>query len=230
MANALAQAVLIESALLREANHCAGSLAYNVNDYAASQAHHETAFALSESLGDTLATGRVLHGIASCVLYKDNDIPRVLELTERARTLYQTAGDALCESRLLLGFSTVYEMKGNNAESLRFCEKALRLAEPLGDKRATAQAHHFVGSGLVRVARVKEAQTHLETALRLHREIGDRYYTANALLELGTVAYEHDDYDAATRKHSPSFAPKAKRGRWRFASATPDAFTPKPVT
>jgi tetratricopeptide (TPR) repeat protein len=63
-----------------------------------------------------------------------------------------------------------------------------------------------------------QARQHLEEAVDIQREIGDKWYLANALSNLGNVTREEGNYDAATALYAESLITNRELGdKWALA-------------
>lgn len=82
-------------------------------------------------------------------------------------------------------------------ETIRLGELALLSYQRAGDRGGQARAYNVLGSGLLDAHRTQDALTALGRSLELQREIGDELGVAIALSNLGNIAAEAGDFDAA---------------------------------
>jgi tetratricopeptide (TPR) repeat protein len=87
---------------------------------------------------------------------------------------------------------------GDNMLAIYASEKALRLAERLGETRAAGRAHGIFGRVFGRIGDMEKARENLEKSVELARE-ADRTETIRALLTLGYhLEMSEADYQGAT--------------------------------
>ena len=84
--------------------------------------------------------------------------------------------------------AAVRDLQGRLTEGLECADQAVREANQAGDKRALARALDLQNTLLVRTGRHAEA-IHMDRALELYEELGDRVQVANALNNLGNTAF-----------------------------------------
>ena len=102
---------------------------------------------------------------------------------------------------------------GDNMLAIYASEKALRLAERLGEVRAASRAHGIFGRVFGRIGDTVKARENLERAIELARD-SDENETVLAMLALGHhLENAEGDYGAAEASY-------ARRSRWPSASAT----------
>ena len=98
---------------------------------------------------------------------------------ERHYAAAHKASEGGAKARILADWSLAAHRSGDGARAKRLASEALGLAERSKDKRALAQAHNILG-----VLGAAGARTHLESSVRLARELGDREAHAAALNNL----------------------------------------------
>ena len=93
----------------------------------------------------------------------------------------------------------LYMQVGDNMLAIYASEKALRLAESLGEARAASRAHGIFGRVFGRIGDAAKARENLERAVELARE-SDEDETVLALLALGhNLEHAEGDYDGGRR-------------------------------
>jgi class 3 adenylate cyclase len=108
--------------------------------------------------------------------------------------------------------ATVYMHAGDNMLAIYAAEKALRLAEQLGETRAAARAHGIFGRIFGRIGDVARARENLERSVELARE-ADPAESIRALLTLGShLEIAEADYTRAGESYSEALAMAQRLG------------------
>ena len=95
----------------------------------------------------------------------------------------------------------LYMQTGDNMLAIYASEKALRLAERLGEVRAASRAHGIFGRVFGRIGDTAKARENLERAVELARD-SDEHETVLALMALGHHLESSDgDYAAAAASY-----------------------------
>jgi class 3 adenylate cyclase/predicted ATPase len=179
---------------------------------------------IGEKQGDVaLRMGRVDAAVAvweRCLSYhrEQEDLARVADLHrkigaalwhkgERRASIdnYQRGIDLLKDGppcielvRLYEEAASLYMHTGDNMLAIYASEKALRLAERLGEARAASRAHGIFGRVFGRIGDSEKARENLERSVALARE-SDRAEAVRALLTLGYhLEVSEADYEGAT--------------------------------
>jgi class 3 adenylate cyclase/tetratricopeptide (TPR) repeat protein len=102
--------------------------------------------------------------------------------------------------------ASLYMHTGDNMLAIYASEKALRLAERLGETRAASRAHGIFGRVFGRIGDTQKARENLERSVELARE-SDRSETIRALLTLGYHLEISDaDYSGAAAAYEEALA------------------------
>jgi class 3 adenylate cyclase/tetratricopeptide (TPR) repeat protein/ribosomal protein L40E len=182
---------------------------------------------IGEKQGDiALSMGRVDAAVAvweRCLSYQrsQEDLARVADLHrktgaalwhkgERRASIdnYQRGIDLLKDGppcielvRLYEEAASLYMHTGDNMLAIYASEKALRLAERLGEARAASRAHGIFGRVFGRIGDSEKARENLERSVALARE-SDRAEAVRALLTLGYhLEVSEADYDGAAEAY-----------------------------
>jgi adenylate cyclase len=182
---------------------------------------------IGEKQGDVaLRMGRVDAAVAvweRCLEYhrSEEDLARVADLHrkigaalwhkgERRASIdnYQRGIDLLKDGapcielvRLYEEAASLYMHTGDNMLAIYASEKALRLAERLGEARAASRAHGIFGRVFGRIGDSEKARENLERSVALARE-SDRGEAVRALLTLGYhLEISEADYDGAAEAY-----------------------------
>ena len=182
---------------------------------------------IGEKQGDiALSMGRVDAAVAvweRCLEYhrSQEDLERVADLHrkigaalwhkgERRASIdnYQRGIDLLKDGppcielvRLYEEAASLYMHTGDNMLAIYASEKALRLAERLGEARAASRAHGIFGRVFGRIGDSEKARENLERSVALARE-SDRAEAVRALLTLGYhLEVSEADYEGAAKAY-----------------------------
>ena len=144
--------------------------------------------------------------------------------TSAASTCSRTARPCLELVRLYEEAASLYMHTGDNMLAIYASEKALRLAERLGEAAAASRAHGIFGRVFGRIGDSERARENLERSVELARET-DPAEAVRALLALGYhLEVSEADYEArrdgvrgrrstiALRDRRPALAGRAARG------------------
>jgi class 3 adenylate cyclase/tetratricopeptide (TPR) repeat protein len=105
--------------------------------------------------------------------------------------------------RLYEDAAWLYVQSGDNMLAIYASEKALRLAQQLGETTAVSRAHGIFGRVFSRIGDAGRARENLEKAVDLAREGGDELEEILALLALGNhLEVAEADYAAAQRAYA----------------------------
>ncbi|MDT0166097.1 diguanylate cyclase [Actinotalea sp. AC32] len=95
---------------------------------------------------------------------------------------------------------------GRPGDVLPHAERALALAQRLGDRLAEVRVTYFIGYAHRLLSRDVEALSAMERSLALAQEIGDRVWEASAICGLGTVHAGFGDLESAIELQERSLA------------------------
>ncbi|MDX1686448.1 MAG: tetratricopeptide repeat protein [Candidatus Promineifilaceae bacterium] len=105
-----------------------------------------------------------------------------------------------------LGLGLLASMRGEHGEAKRLLEQVLQRSERHGHLLNESAAHQFL-AGIHRTqGQYEKAQHHAQAGYAAVQALGDRWFTAYCLNELGNVAAAQGDYEAATRHYRASYA------------------------
>jgi len=108
--------------------------------------------------------------------------------------------------RLYEEAASLYMHTGDNMLAIYASEKALRLAERLGEARAASRAHGIFGRVFGRIGDFEKARENLERSVALARD-SDRSEAVRALLTLGYhLEVSEADYEGAARAYEEALA------------------------
>ncbi|HEY8465741.1 MAG TPA: tetratricopeptide repeat protein, partial [Solirubrobacterales bacterium] len=197
-----------ETALTLDGEHCT---------------HPEVRARIAEKLGDVaLRLGRIDRAVElweECLDYHrgQEDLERVGDLHrkigaglwhkgdregsvahyQRGINMLKDGPPSLALVRLYEEAATLYMHTGQNMVAIYTSEKALRLAERLGEAAAASRAHGIFGRVFGRIGDLPQARSNLERSVELARE-SDPAEAIRALLALGYhLETSEADYDAA---------------------------------
>jgi len=208
------------------------ALAHYQAAIALADANEQTAQRIAEKRGDvSLRLGRVepaIEGWLRCLDYysEDGDLQHVAELHrkvgaalahkgerksaiehhQKGINLIKDGAPSLALVRLYEEAAWLYMQVGDNMLAIYASEKALRLAENLGEPRAASRAHGIFGRVFGRIGDGVKARENLDRAVELARE-SDASETILALLALGHhLEHAEGDYPAAGECYDEALA------------------------
>ncbi len=134
--------------------------------------------------GDAPAAGDLHRRIGSAFWHR-GETRRAIEHFQQGINLLKDLPPRLELVALYEDAATVYMHAGDNMLAIYAAEKALRLAEQLGETRAAARAHGIFGRIFGRIGDVARARDNLERSVELARESNPGEHI-RALLTLGS--------------------------------------------
>ena len=140
-----------------------------------------------------------LHRKIGAGLAHKGERKQAIEHHQRGINLIKDGEPSLALVRLYEEAAWLYMQTGDNMLAIYASEKALRLAERLGEVRAASRAHGIFGRVFGRIGDTVKARENLERAVELARG-SDAHETVLALMALGHHLESSDgDYTAAGR-------------------------------
>jgi len=163
-----------------------GSVAREQSRYARARELHEEALAEFEALGDRhgVANARDSLGFAA---WLEGDFGTATAECTQALSAYTELGDVegAAGAELSLGVAAMYQDEPETAAAA--LARSRKLSEEVGFREGVAWALHE--RGLLAVRRGEpDAQALLHEALRIHRDLGDRWRVASVLDDLAAAA------------------------------------------
>jgi predicted ATPase/DNA-binding SARP family transcriptional activator len=130
--------------------------------------------------------------------YRRGDLASAMQWLERADETFTGLDDQAELARTLIGISLVLRHQGTFTSARNCAEKALALAQDVGDRYSQAVALQFLGYNMAKIKPdYAAARSLLEESLVLWRKLGNQYRVAWSLYNLGYTATLHGDYLAA---------------------------------
>ena len=174
-----------------------------------------------------------LHRKIGAGLWHKGERKQALDHYQKGTNLLKDGPPCLELVRLYEEAAWLYMHAGDNMLAIYASEKALRLAERLGETRAASRAHGIFGRVFGRIGDSAKARENLERSVELARG-SDEGETIRALLALGNHLEISDaDYDAAGASYTealtisqrvgdlPGAGRAARRARARWPSTAP---------
>ena len=147
-----------------------------------------------------------LHRKIGAGLAHKGDRKQAIEHHQRGINLIKDGEPSLALVRLYEEAAWLYMQTGDNMLAIYASEKALRLAERLGEVRAASRAHGIFGRVFGRIGDSVKARENLERAVELARG-SDEHETVLALMALGNHLESSDgDYAAAAGAYREALA------------------------
>jgi tetratricopeptide (TPR) repeat protein len=147
-----------------------------------------------------------LHRKIGAALAHKGERKQAIEHHQRGINLIKDGEPSLALVRLYEEAAWLYMQTGDNMLAIYASEKALRLAELLGEVRAASRAHGIFGRVFGRIGDTVKARENLERAVELARD-SDAHETVLALLALGQHLESSDgDYTGAAETYREALA------------------------
>ena len=147
-----------------------------------------------------------LHRKIGAALAHKGERKQAIEHHQQGINLIKDGEPSLALVRLYEEAAWLYMQTGDNMLAIYASEKALRLAERLGEVRAASRAHGIFGRVFGRIGDTVKARENLERAVELARG-SDAHETVLALLALGHHLESSDgDYTAAAATYREALA------------------------
>jgi class 3 adenylate cyclase/tetratricopeptide (TPR) repeat protein len=142
-----------------------------------------------------------LHRKIGAALAHKGERKSAIEHHQQGINLIKDEEPSLTLVRLYEEAAWLYMQVGDNMLAIYASEKALRLAESLGEARAASRAHGIFGRVFGRIGDAVKARENLERAVELARE-SDEEETVLALLALGhNLEHSEGDYAGAEARY-----------------------------
>jgi class 3 adenylate cyclase/tetratricopeptide (TPR) repeat protein len=155
---------------------------------------------------EDLARVADLHRKIGAALWDKGDRRASIDNYQRGIDLLKDGAPCLELVRLYEEAASLYMHTGDNMLAIYASEKALRLAERLGEARAASRAHGIFGRVFGRIGDAEKARENLERSVALARE-SDRSEAVRALLTLGYhLDASEADYDGARTAYRDALA------------------------
>jgi class 3 adenylate cyclase/tetratricopeptide (TPR) repeat protein len=142
-----------------------------------------------------------LHRKIGAALWHKGETRQAIEHYQKGINLLKDGPPCLELVRLYEEAASLYMHTGDNMLAIYASEKALRLAERLGETRAASRAHGIFGRVFGRIGDTAKARENLEKSVELARG-SDHGETIRSLLTLGYhLEVSEADYEAAARAY-----------------------------
>jgi class 3 adenylate cyclase/tetratricopeptide (TPR) repeat protein len=147
-----------------------------------------------------------LHRKVGAALAHKGERKAAIEQHQQGINLIKDLPPSLALVRLYEEAAWLYMQVGDNMLAIYAAEKALRLAEQLGEIRAASRAHGIFGRVFGRIGDTTKARENLERAVELARDT-DPAESVLALLALGNHLEDAEgDYDAGEERYLEALA------------------------
>jgi DNA-binding CsgD family transcriptional regulator/tetratricopeptide (TPR) repeat protein len=137
---------------------------------------------------DARRIGDLLRRISRAAAWRA-DFPRAMALAEEAVAMLEPLGESHELAMAYAGLSGQLMMEARSDEAVAWGERALAVAERLGDGEALVTALNTVGCAEIALGR-EDGSIKLERSLELARAHGLRFAVYRALFNLGASAYQ----------------------------------------
>jgi class 3 adenylate cyclase/tetratricopeptide (TPR) repeat protein len=147
-----------------------------------------------------------LHRKIGAALAHKGERTQAIEHHQQGINLIKDGPPSLALVRLYEEAAWLYMQVGDNMLAIYASEKALRLAERLGEVRAASRAHGIFGRVFGRIGDTEKARENLARAIELAQD-SDEHEAVLAMLALGHhLENAEGDYEAAERSYTEALA------------------------
>jgi CHAT domain-containing protein len=189
-----------------------GRLAQRSGRFAEAQRNFEAALVFWNQLDDAPGRLETLKLIANLGAYFGQDRAPIPVL-EQYLHAWQRIGDRRAEAILVSSIATNLRSRAGDLDrAISYEERALRLREALGNRRAIADSLDQLAENDTCYGRLDQALLYAERALRMYRDIGNPQAVAAALDRLGAVLERLGRYDEMARGLQESLAIRKAEG------------------
>jgi adenylate cyclase len=165
----------------------------------------EACLAFHERRAELQHTAELHRKVGSALAHK-GERKSAIAHHQQGINLIKDEGPSLTLVRLYEEAAWLYMQVGDNMLAIYASEKALRLAEGLGEPRAASRAHGIFGRVFGRIGDAAKARENLERAVELARD-SDEGETVLALLALGhNLEHCDGDYGGALERYREALA------------------------
>ena len=132
------------------------------------------------------------------------EIKRSIELKEKL--LSELSAEDEISGYLLYSLGDLYLQIGSYKKSLEYSQKALKVAQDIGDRQSEGASLRIIGSTYANMGQVELAIEYHQQALAIAKEIGDRHVEGNQLGKLGIAYSDLGQVERAIEYHEQALA------------------------
>jgi CHAT domain-containing protein/Tfp pilus assembly protein PilF len=154
------------------------------------------ALAIAKELDDALQQAFILNTLG-LIHWTLNDPIRALGKLNQSLELAMSSHSLLDVATAYNNIGLVHRKEKRYPESIEFFKKALTKDEQLKSKWGQGYTHRNMGMSFLRMGQLEIAEAHLNKAVELSSEIGNRTNLVKAMLELGHLALERNQWESA---------------------------------
>ena len=143
-----------------------GGMYFNKGDYAALEAHSNTALALFRQIDNKTAQSSILNNLSLVRKFR-GDLAGALAMIQQAFEISSEAGDLHAQTGQLTNMGSILRHLGREAEAKKAYEESLATAQRLGDRDQIARSHIALETLNRDDGDLRAALEHIKTALRL---------------------------------------------------------------
>lgn len=200
---------LDEGATLREARvralFCAGVLAADQRDYAASDRLLKESLEIARALEDKQSLAVSVNALA--VTYLDRgDLPASAGLFAESLVLWKELGHRLALARGLSNLASVVKSQKDFVRARDLNEECLSIFRELGDRTGAAWALNHQGDVLREQGDLTTARSLYDQSISTFRELNDRWGIAGCLTDLGNLKREMGEHAESQALYRESLA------------------------
>lgn len=187
LAEMLASAVPVPTAIRAGTLAAAGRLAYYQSDFTQATERYKASLTLCKANANGNGMAAAYNGLG-LVLVEQGEFAQAVTLFEHSLALSRDCQDPWATAGTLNNLGLVAQRQGEYGRTAAWLEESLSLYRQLGDTQGTANTLNTWGVAAMDAGDLGRATTLLEESLALHRELGSAHGVAIALSNLGMLA------------------------------------------
>jgi tetratricopeptide (TPR) repeat protein len=176
------------------------TVAWNLSTYNEARQFAEKSLTLHYELGDQRGIASSLDRLGLIVMFQ-GQLEESKRFLRESITIHQKSGDLNSVASATGNLGSAYKFSGEFVQAIDLSEQAVAIYSDTG-VRHCGLAHYQaqVGNTNMHLGRYKKVKTHIQSGLKLARELGDQRDIAMALGCLGDMLLAEEEYAEAQQK------------------------------
>lgn len=164
---------------------------------------------ISKRLKDQALEGLALMELANILNLKGESHKAIVELRESV-LLLEKAGDKKSVARAYNNFASFIHAQGDKERSIDYFDRTIAMSKKAGAIRYMGLAMMNKAGVLIELGRLDEAEKEAEGALKIFKEVGDKFLLAKTYMVCGLVHAEREEWkEAENLVHNAKFMVKS---------------------
>ncbi|GEM_PF-484817 len=175
-----------------------GQLCFDQGNYRRSARHFRQVLALSQMLGDDIATRVALNSLGNILLQWGRH-QAALKYYQKAKKLAEKCGDRYGYLKVIMDIGVLHRQQGQFDVALQAYQTSYDMALIMGNKSQQENSLYNIGEIQFQQNKLDEAEQSMTRALQLALEISDSVGVSYASDALGDIAQNRGDIDGAEK-------------------------------